>query len=255
MNTNSHVWLAIPSKRPPEEAEKVLRLWRERGYRLALWRDEHDPVIDADVSWGSVSKYPGYAVAVNTLVKQIFALDQDAQWIVTGGDDVEPDANHSAEEIAEQCVYHFSYEFMLKTGTPHDIARSMPEATFGVMQPTGDRFADGSIDRICGSPWMGRTFCKRINQGRGPLWSEYTHMFVDEEIQNVAIKHGILWQRRDLTHYHRWCKRTGENTFNHGLPAPAFLREAYSADHWVKFDTLYKRRRAAGFPGSEPLAA
>jgi hypothetical protein len=86
-----------------------------------------------------------------------------------------------AKQIAKECTAHFG-------------------GTFGVMQPTGDRWANGSIDRICGSPWLGREFCTRMYHGKGPMYGGYLHMFGDEELQHVATRLGVLWQRRDLTH-------------------------------------------------------
>ena len=35
------------------------------------------------------------------------------------------------------------------------------------MQPTGDRFAQGQIDRIAGSAWIGREFARRAYGGNG----------------------------------------------------------------------------------------
>lgn len=237
------VWFAIPSKRPPAEAEKVLRLWRERGYKIALFRDVGDDVIACD-RFICRRDYPGYAVAVNTLVKDILDRDPEAGWIVTGGDDVEPDLAHTAEEIAAQCEAHF-------------------HGTFGVMQPTGDRWGDDArsrrkygedrgayIDRICGSPWLGRAFCERTYGGNGPFWPGYTHMFPDEELQEVATKLGVLWQRRDLIHTHRhWGRKENATTAD----IPAFLAAVNTPEHWKTASELFQSRKAAGFPGHEPL--
>src|SRR5690349_21847834 len=101
------VWLCIPSKRPPEEAVDVLNLWCERGYKIALCVDtpedakaKHDM---ANVIISSPEGYRGYARSVNALVEFILRQDSDCEWIVTGGDDVEPDLNNSADEIAREC--------------------------------------------------------------------------------------------------------------------------------------------------------
>ncbi len=250
----SSVWLTIPSARPPAEANPVLEKWRAQGYKIALWRDDAGGGLIADSISGSHGNYPGYALAVNALVRDIIIVDPDAQWFVAGGDDTEPDLNHTADEIAAQCNQHFS---ALHYAGPDPGRLSPVEAdTYGVMQPTGDRFASGQIDRICGSPWMGREFCRRINQGRGPLWPEYTHMWVDEEIQRVAEKYGIFWQRRDLIHLHRHFMRESDAINSPavgGRETPAHLVEANSREHWMKYEKLFKERRAAGFPGSEPL--
>lgn len=249
------VWLAIPSKRPPEEAECVLREWRERGYRIALWRDKGDSC--AGFGKGMVvlgeGGYPGYAAAVNFLCRFILRSDSHASWIVTGGDDVLPDPNCTAEEIAAELNAHFRII---------DLSIAKGRSTFGVMQPTGDRWgeeepinrqlfpsAPAYIDRICGSPWLGRAFCERMYGGQGPLCSEYSHMYVDEELQNVAQRLGVLWQRRDLTHYHKHWARV------HGLVTdmPPFLQVANSQSAWRKAKATFEARKAGGFPGHEPL--
>lgn len=247
------VWFAIPSARPSYEATKCLEAWRALGYKIAIWVDAccqldwaHDRPYDRIQCRAT---YPGYAHAVNSLVKEILENEPAAEWIVTGGDDTLPDPKRRANEIAAECSDHFEKLWM-----PEAEGYSL-RPTFGVMQPTGDRFAGGHIDRICGSPWMGREFCLRVNAGQGPLWSEYTHMFVDEELQHVATKLGVLWQRRDLVHLHRHFTRVSDALDSNAAPrqAPEFLREANSPAHWAKYDALFKSRRAAGFPGHEPL--
>lgn len=252
----SSVWLTIPSARPDAG---TVPLWRERGYKIALWRDLElgaEARVDNNGADGIIvsAPYPGYAKAVNLLVK-LALCDPKASWCVLGGDDTEPDPSHSPEEIARQCEEHFAAAFYCADPIHPALEGLSLEriATFGVMQPTGDRWADGSIDRICGSPWLGREFCQRVNQGRGPLWPDYSHMFEDAELQDVASKLGVLWQRRDLTHLHHHFVRTADGGVNWGAPPPDFLREANSPEHWKKFQALYQSRRSAGFPGHEPL--
>lgn len=222
------VWFAIPSKRPIAECEPVLALWRQQGYRIALWRDveaEHPP---CDLLL--IGTYTGYSMSVNELVRAVLARDPEASWIVTGGDDTQPDLSHTAEEIATQCTDHFG-------------------GTFGVMQPTGDRWANGSIDRIAGSPWMGRDFCERANQGQGPMWPEYFHMFNDEELQLVALRLGVFWQRPDLIHLHEHWMRKGQGN----AAMPEFLTRANSPANWQAMSQIFAYRKANGFPGHEPL--
>lgn len=276
------VWLCIPSKRPPEEVNPVLKLWKERGYKVVLFCDSF---ADADAKGPkdlhvSGVKYKGYAHAVNLLVGHIITQNTDADWIVAAGDDTEPDPNYSAEEIALQCAVYFK-DLQVRHGEPFG------SGTFGVMQPTGDRWGDhadthefnswterdplrcrlcgnpeGSpkhmvgayIDRVCGSPWLGREFCLRINQGNGPLWPEYFHMGVDEELQAVALKYGVLWQRRDLTHHHQhWGRPKPGERLAPQERMPDFLKRANSGEEWDKYKALFAARKAAGFPGSEPL--
>lgn len=218
-------WFCIPSARPAAEANKALRKWSDKGYGIALWRDDNTDVPICNLLL--TGKYPGYAQAVNALAAEVLAQDPGCQFIVDGGDDTTPDPNHSPSEIAQQCVEHFG-------------------GTFGVMQPTGDRWANGSIDRIAGSAWMGREWCERANQGLGPLWHEYFHNFVDDELQNVAIKLGVFWQRPDLIHHHEhWIRAEAE--------MPQFLKKANSSDQWAHSQRLFNERRNSGFPGHAPL--
>lgn len=256
------VWYCIPSKRPPDESGPILREWKERGYTVAVWIDADSPVpapCDAIIRG---ARYPGYAVAVNRLVK-LALEDERCDWIVTGGDDVSPDLSHTAEEIAHQCSAYFGdmWSANLALTIKHSpISRSRAQ-TYGVMQPTGDRWginpmsqvqwpnAPAYIDRVCGSPWMGREFCKRMYGGKGPLYEGYTHMYVDEELQHVAKKLGVLWQRRDLIHYHHhWGRKRGSKE-----DMPQFLEAVNSPEHWRQSKALFDERLAAGFPGHEPL--
>ncbi len=226
------VWFAIPSKRTPEQVDPIVRLWRERGYKVALFRDHGDAVIACDLLLSG--PYKGYAASVNLLCREVLAEDPEAEYIVSGGDDTEPDPNKTAEEIARECTDHFS-------------------GTFGVMQPTGDRWgecemsrrrwpdAPAYIDRIAGSPWMGREFCQQIYHGRGPFREEFFHMYSDEFLQRTAQHYGIFWQRRDLTHLHRHWGREGSRM-------PDFLREVNSPKHWREAKAIFDRLIAEGFP-------
>ncbi len=251
------VWFCIPSARPPEEAEPVLKQWRERGYKIAIMRDRHDwGCLPYDRIFVDPDGYPGYARAVNAIIKDVCYMDTEADWFVTGGDDVLPDPKKSAEEIARECTAHFwnDYELTYPPSRPAwgNDAYFSDDAynrigTFGVCQPTGDDWSDHQgrmIERIAGSPWIGREFARRINQGNGPLWPEYFHNWADEELQCVATELGVFWQRPDLTHYH-------DNPMRHGKPRAPHLK-GVDADYHAK-KPLFDSRKAAGFPGSEPL--
>jgi hypothetical protein len=276
------VWVAVPSARPVAEVNAWRMKWYEMGYAVAIQRDLGQAEgIDCDFL---ISRpYAGYADAVNYLVKHVLIRDPACNWCVIGGDDVFPDPTKRADEIARECSAHFedaawprcwhwtagkTLPQAQQDGTAHqekqalwsaDVARIY--STLGVMQPTGDRWGADElwarqrfpdrpayIDRVAGSAWIGREFAQRAYGGNGPLWSEYAHMFCDEELQCVAEKLGVFWQRRDLTQHHAHWGRDG---FTHA--APDFLREANSGGHWAKYGELFARRKAAGFPGSEVL--
>ena len=252
------VWLCIPSKRPAEEADPVLKQWRERGYNIALFLDGVRPYSDApgraDIRLYA-EKYPGYAQACNDLIHEVLLMNPDCEWLVTGGDDVLPDPNHSAEEIAAQCSDHFrKYHYGMFSHLAHEQG---PLRTFGVMQATADRWGDKDgayIDRVAGSPWIGREFARRMYQGNGPYWPEYTHMGVDEELQLVAQKMGVFWQRPDLMHEHRhWGKPRAGEAIGQRSRMPAFLEHANSPQEWDRFKRIITERKSAGFPGHEPL--
>jgi hypothetical protein len=239
-------WLCIPSAR--EYHESTVRLWSAQGYGVALFRDAGSPDVTCELL--QVGKYEGYAKAVNGLVLTVLEMDQECEWTIAAGDDVEPELNYTASHLAEQLTAHFG-------------------GTLGVCQFTADRWGDtprsraqfgenrgAYIDRVCGSAWIGREFARRVNQGNGPLWPEYKHQFVDEELQEVATRLGVFWQRPDLIQLHRHWGRGPDEAPN--MPGdrnkmPDFLTEANSTEHWAKYKKLFDTRKAAGFPGSELL--
>ena len=169
------VWYCIPSKRPSGECGKLLQAWKDMGYKLMIHADStaeangKSPYADQL----SIGPYLGYPRTVNGLIRAVMRQDPAAQWFVTGGDDIWPDPTYRAEDIALSCDEHFG-------------------GTFGVMQPTMDRWGEANndsgkggalIDHVAGSPWLGREFCRRMNGGQGPFWPEYFHMFDDAELQ------------------------------------------------------------------------
>lgn len=227
------VWLCIPSARPVAEVNRCMDQWRLMGYKIALWRDQIDSV---KADYVIVERYQGYPVAVNRLMRHVFATDTECDWCVTAGDDTTPDPLMTADTIAMQCTAHFG-------------------GSFGICQPTGDPWRDVQgrmIERIAGSPFIGREWARRAYQGQGPISELYRHCFNDEELQCVAIKYGVFWQRPDLTHHHEnWARKDGA-TYEKDMPA--FLADANSPEHWAKYKKIFTERKAAGFPGSEPIA-
>jgi hypothetical protein len=223
------VWFAIPSKRDPATAETYLNHWRERGYKIALWRDQDDPAIAADFT-ATAPVYPGYHGAINGLARCIRSLDLNAEWIVTGGDDMLPDPNKTAEEIGAECSEHF-------------------KGSFGVMQPTGDKWAGSDPGAICGSPWMGREFCRRMYGGKGPFCEAYPHMWGDEEMHIITSRLGILWNRPDLTHFHGHFRRNAGFKLSQ---RPSWM--VRNDECYTKYKPLFEARKRAGFPGHEPIA-
>lgn len=245
------VWYAIPTVNL-ERARVTLAAWRRMGYRTAIlvdpgcgldWRGAMreaegwaDWVVYAD-------EYRGYPCAVKRLCNDlisfapVFTGIPAAEIIVTGGDDILPDPDHEPGQIAAEFIEHFG-------------------GTYGVMQPTGDRWmsdkrGQAASERICGSPWMGREFIERINGGRGPFWHEYFHFYCDEEMKEVADRLGILWQRRDLCQKHdHWTRPANDRHILTDATRPEYLKKAhYECGDAAK---LFRARKAAGFPGHEP---
>ena len=245
------IWFAIPSKRPPDERESCLAQWHSRGYNTAVFLDDLTH-WESSANLVITGEYRGYAASVNKLVANVLSFDPLAEWIVTGGDDTLPDPHKSAFEIGRQCSDHFRILNIDRTGETFNVHQ-----TFGVMQPTGDRWGDklgAYIDRVAGSPWLGREWCELANGGLGPLWPEYFHMGCDEELQAVATRIGVFWQRPDLTHRHaHWGRPREGERLGRSDRMPAYLARANSAEEWHKYKRLFALRQQMGFPGSEPL--
>ncbi len=231
-------WVCAPSKRQEAEVRQWAAIWKQQGYKVSIFRDAGEEITGGDIDICISGPYEGHSIASNKAIAAALEADPTCDWVASVGDDVQCDMNHSADEIAQQCSGHFA-------------------GTFGVMQPTGDRFANGSIDRIAGSPWFGRSYCERINQGRGPWWPEYFHMYNDEEAQCVAQVLGVFWQRRDLIHLHRHFMRETDAIESKAVakPVPEFLKYANSQENWNRMQRIFFARRAALFPGHEPLGA
>lgn len=257
------VWYCIPSIRPAAEAKACLDKWRGMGYKIAVLRQGGPIEADLLIPTG---EYLGWARSTNILARQVLGLDRYCQWIVGGGDDYHPDSGLDALAIGFSCQDYLlnSIKGKLPEKDREFLLRFMgfPSVTFGVMQPTGDRWGDSEsarqtygadrgaiIDRIAGSPWMGREWCERSYLGNGPMWDGYHHLYADEELQEVAIKQGVFWQRPDLTQYHDHPARgpKGYSAYHEGHLA-AINTETSWAVHRVTFED----RKAHGFPGSEP---
>jgi hypothetical protein len=295
------VWFVIPSCRPPAEAEACLDAWWNMGYNVAIIRAYSDEPINRNTLLIEVDSYQGWARSVNMLVAGVIGHDSRAEWFVTGGDDYYPDPHRRAEDIAAECENYFAEKAREARGNLPWLGDEHHRqlGLFGVMQPTGDRWAEGKcttcagtgnvmgmphtgalaiqlgdacpdcrglgrsavIDRICGSPWMGREFCRRMYHGGGPLYNGYYHNFADEELQNVARKLGVFWQRRDIVQEHKHWAREQPKTAEHtGLGGdvrnmPEWARKINDPklSDWERSKALFQKRKASGFPGHEPL--
>lgn len=249
------VWFAIPSCREAPEAKACLDRWREMGYKIAILRQGQPIEADLVIPTG---EYLGWARSTNILAREVLRRDRDASWIIGGGDDYLPDSYYHPHEIALQNAKRFMGSD-LNTG---DIFSLMKKSTFGVVQPTGDRWGDSEssratygenrgaiIDRVAGSPWMGREWIERSYLGDGPMWSGYHHCFADEELLEVATTAGVYWARPDLTQYHDHASRkTSDRTC-----WPAHLEPAITGANWDHDYKMFAERKAKGFPGSQSI--
>lgn len=226
------VWFAIPTANP-EKCGETFAKWREMGYKTAALVDgKNTSVPNADkIIW--LEKYPGYAASVNMLCRELPTADI----VVTGGDDVYPDASRDAASIGKDFIRHFN-------------------GTYGVMQPfpEGDGIAGGEAGSAV-SPWMGREWIKRAYMGSGPMCAEYHHYYVDTELREVAKATGVYWENHDVQQRHDHWESKLRDASHHTRIAmrPKHLDHAF-ANMQRDFDR-YNQRRLAGFPGfSKPVA-
>lgn len=216
--SNLDVYYVYPSCNAERHNETVER-WRKQGYKVGVLTNG-PMIMDVDFSiWEPV--YQGYWKSVNMLCK---ALVERADVIVVGADDIHPDPNLTAQEIAGQFLEHFP-------------------GGYGVMQPTGDDL-DGT-DRICGSPWLGSAWIREGYHGEGPYWGGYGHYYADEEMFEVARDRRVLWQRDDLTQYHdHWIRKGADAKTDYQI---------YNNGYWDQDKELFRDRRAKNFPGSNRI--
>jgi hypothetical protein len=218
------VWYAIPSA-SVERCRKTLPAWRAKGYKIAVLQNQERGEIPADiVEWSDT--YPGWSESINILCRRI--VPKTADIVVSGGCDMLPDPNHTAQELAEQFYQHF------------------PDG-FGVMQPHGDEYMNAK--EYCGSPFLGRAWIDKMYGGNGPMFGGYRHNWGDVELYWVAKCIGRLWSRPDLTHFHAHFNRAGAS----GAEAPPewWIRNVHRHDkHDVE---LFISRKWLRFPGHEPV--
>jgi len=214
---SKEVWAVWPSVNS-HLAGITLRKWRAAGYRTAV-------LIDRGCIWESESapdkiiyggKWEGFPHAVNLLCRET-----GGDVVVCAGDDIYPSEEETPIQIQDKFLERF------------------PD-TFGVMQPTGDRF--GSIDLCCPCPWVGRKFIDEAYGEGGPYWEGYFHYFSDQEIQDVATLMGAFQQRQEISQFHdHWQRDKGQR--------PPHMKKALQ--EWKKDKRTYQQRKASNFPDHE----
>lgn len=179
-------------------------------------------------------EWEGYPKAVNRLCKYVLRQWTETLVCCSGGDDIEPDPTHSPEEIQRWFL---------------DAMAGKDVGTYGILQPTGDIWADSQgriIERIAGSPWMGRDWILKSYGGNGPISEDYWHYFEDEALQRAAQMQGVFWQRPDIIQQHNHWTRDRRA----GPQRPAFLLKAQQM--WESDQKAFARHLANGFKESLP---
>jgi hypothetical protein len=201
--------------------------WAEAGYGIAIWRDQPDALskVMSDVDAPTMvltGKYPGYARAINALTKEVFIRHPETLACVACGDDTDP------------CEVH-----------PDIVVAGLIErfgGTFFVAQPTSDRWSDALgpiIDRIAGSPFIGREWCRRAHAGVGPYFPGLTHMGVDDAIKWAAEREGVYVTLPDIGHFHRHFTRTPSGGVSWEGGVPPHLRWCNTPEHWAEFQRTF----------------
>jgi len=212
------VWFAIPvAASEVWRASETFARWCERGYRCAALIDNGSRPDNAALTIG-VNDYRGWSWAVNRLASAL--MSQGVDWIVTGGADVWPDPDRTAPEIAAECEQRFG-------------------GTYGVMQPTGDKWGASHERKACVSPWIGREWCEQAYGNGKPLHEGYAHYYADGELMDLAAMRSRLWWRDDLCQFHDHYLRRHEQTPEHLQRWQQTVRPSRE---------LYERRKAMGFP-------
>lgn len=219
-------WVAMPSAAPFAQAGACLDAWRAMGYGVAiLSEDPNRSQFPIDIFIHDVT-YPGYGTSINRLVAAVLERDPECQVVVAAADDVFPDPDRTADQITAEFISHFG-------------------GTMGVMQPVGHSDWSANSLKVAWSPWLGRDWCLLAYGGHGPMWGGYHHFWVDRELQVVAKRLGVFWQRSDITQHHDTWKRKVPRE------RPQYLMHAGYA--WPADNELYESREGAGFPGAELL--
>ena len=221
------VWMVMPSAAPLAQAKLCVMTWKAQKYRVAI-ACEDDRTVGAD--WVlPQAEYPGYANSVNKLVKAILEFDPDAAAVVAAADDLFPDPSRTAGQIAHDLYNRHGGMFVVQ-----GIADPWTLGTSEVPQSA----------RVAGSPWLSRAWCERGYLGNGPLWGEYWHSFVDNDLAEVSAKLGVMRWDSAIGHRH-------EHFLRHGRPVPAYSAHAYA--RFADDQAIFERRKAAGFPDSDLL--
>lgn len=221
-----NVFVAMPVVKR-ERAIAAAERWTEQGYRMAFFQDAGTRAFTSHMT--IFGEYVGVYDAINRASRA--AVLDGADVVLFAGDDMYPDPNHKADEIARDYLIRF------------------PDG-FGVMQPCGDPQGKDekgvpAAARICGSPWYGQEWIRRAYGGQGPCDPRYWHFYGDESMKLVAEQLGVMWFRDDLFQDHaHW-------SFGRMPRQDYHIR---NQAHWDADRRLFLESKEAGFPEGEPIA-
>lgn len=209
------VWAVWPTVNI-ERSQNMIEYWHALGYKVAILINppcQPQDLLDAECVVVQY-EWQGFPKAGNILCRTV-----TGDIVVVVGDDVFPDPIKDAREIGDEFLERF------------------PDL-FGVMQPTGDKYA--WTHKCAVSPWIGRGFIERAYDGKGPFWEGYYHYFSDQELQEYATEQGAFQQREDITQFHdHWQRKDG-------VRRPSYLMEAKR--RWRGDKQIFEARKAKGFP-------
>ena len=206
------------------------KAWKAKGYMTCValdgppkeWKDNHAYDVIR-----FIDHWQGYYRHINWLISETFA--QGADLVTVGGDDMDP-PDQGAQAVADDYYARF------------------PNG-FGVMQASGDPQGMDAIGRpaaarICGSPTFGRGWAECAYGGTGAFCAGYQNYYGDEDLKEVAQRLDVLHMQPKfaITHRH-W-------SFGHMQRQPYHERNERT---WSADQQLFFGRKAAGFPGHEPL--
>lgn len=207
-------WAIFPSGNSVAAAECVAA-WRDAGWRVGVLIDADQTAVSCD-QLVIESHYAGTGASFNTLIRSI----QRYEWSVVAcvNDDMFPD----------RCEGDFA-EYLLR--------QAFSGGTCGVVQPTG-RWYD-AMKWCAPSPIIGREYIARFPQG--VFYSGYYHLYVDQELRDVAIRNGCYAETKSLGIDHR------HKSMGHPDRLPPEKREKNNARHRADAE-LYEKRLRTGFP-------
>lgn len=206
------VWYMFPTM-TEKAAQKTIALWKSEGYRVAVLTEERMDVKQADIHI-LTKDFRNWGHAQNKIMKKLLTWDRSADFFIAGSDDIEPHQGLEIPKVIEELKQEYG------------------EDLYCVMQPIGDPY--GGINHCAPHPWIGRGWAKK----QFPLCPLYHHLYVDQELKDVAEAEGAFCTRSDIIQVHKHWGRDGCSDF---LPEE---RRMAIKRHRLADKKLYDTRKA-----------